>query len=309
MKKRHLLVIFLSVSLLPLAFAQTVILSDDFNADTSANYTQVNGTDVQVDFAWDYSAATIHAGTNIPVAPNTSDSSKNGLRMQVNLTASALTGTNVYTNQTFSEDYMVDVDVFFRVNGPPPAGGTGSTEYYRVGINHTGTQLVNYYQDGTANSPVETDGYYYQGTGDAGASVDYVLFRGDSAVADDAADGGVFEVSGNVGESNSNGTDPFDGSTVGYYSTTNYPGCTGDQWLELRITYISKVVRVYMDGYLIATLSDPAQRWTSGKVCLGMEDTYTSLAPADTSYVIFDNLRVAQIPPATAVDSSWLLYE
>ncbi|GAB4314322.1 MAG: hypothetical protein Kow0059_06020 [Candidatus Sumerlaeia bacterium] len=294
------------------AGAATILYSDDFNTDTSGNYTQVNGTDVLVEFAYDYSAATIHGGGAIPVAPNTTDSSKKGLRMQVNLTNGARTGVNVYTNQSFSGNYIVDVDVFFRVNGPPPAGGTGSTEYYRLGINHSGTKLINFFQDGSANNPQSTDGYWFQGTGDAGAAQDYVFLRGDDAAAAQAADGGVFEVSGNVGVSNGNGTDPFNGATVNYYGSYPYPGCTGDNWLELRMEYNNGIVTVYMDGNKIAVLNDPLQRWTSGKVCLGMEDTFVSIAPADTSYVLFDNLRVTEIPtppPPTAADGMWALYD
>lgn len=308
-KQTFIFSLFICLATIQMASAQTILFSDDFNTDTSANYSEVSGTDTLIEFAYDYSGDTVHAGGAIPVAPNTTDASKTGLRMQVNLVNSVRTSANVFTNDTFSGNYIVDVDVFFRVNGPPPAGGAGSTEYYRLGINHSGTKLINYWQDGTANSPQSTDGYWFMGTGDAGAALDYLFMRGDENATAVIADGGVFEVSGTVGGTNGNGTDPFNGTNVNYYGTNNYPGCTGDTWLELRIEYYQGVATVFMDGNKIAVLNDPEQRWTSGSVSLGMEDTFTSLAPVDTSFVIYDNLVVTEIPDPLSADGAWALYE
>jgi hypothetical protein len=303
-KKLFILTAIISIFAFSFASAQTVIYTDDFNTDTSANFTENNGTDVQIDYAWDYSAATDENAAAIPAAPNTGDSSKTGLRMQVNIAGSGGTNTNIFTKQTFENDYEVQVDLFWRIGD----GTSGTTEYYRVGINHDGTNLLNFIQADTANAPLATDGYFFGGTGEAGSTLDYYFMEG-SAVAD--TEGGTFEGSGEIAKGHGNGYLPWDdGAGGGIYGDTVkyiYTGCCGNQWTTIKILYQRDIVSVYLDDTLAAKYTDTDKTYTSGKICLGMEDMYSSMAT--NSYIIYDNLKVTQIPVPLAANASWQLYE
>ena len=211
------------------------------------------------------------------------------------------TSANVFTMVQLFGDFRVTVDVFFRVNGPPPDGGTGSTEYYRLGINHTANYLVNLTQDGSQDSPSATDGYYFSATGDAGTTYDYYFYEGNPSAKDDTcgawADGSTAcGVNGNYG-------DPgllFKSIYLPYDS--NYPGACGDKWTTAKMEYQDGVVSVYLDDHLVHTYDDADDTWSSGKVCLGMEDMFESVAPFGTSFALFDNLQLEKVVGARYKD-------
>ncbi|HJO54952.1 MAG TPA: hypothetical protein QF373_10650, partial [Verrucomicrobiota bacterium] len=110
-------------------FAQ-VLFEDNFNTDTSANWTVLSGTnadendaaydaalgDFTVDFAFDYSTR------GIPPAPNSGDKSTLGVKISVNnnddTTGSEAMGVNLFpANQNFSGNYALRVDMWINYNG------------------------------------------------------------------------------------------------------------------------------------------------------------------------------------------------
>src|SRR5947209_4236194 len=76
-----------------------VLYSDDFNTDTSANYTitqtltSANGPTSDATFAYNYGVAPGSGGLSIPLAPHTTDGSTLGLRLRVDNLANSNGGT------------------------------------------------------------------------------------------------------------------------------------------------------------------------------------------------------------------------
>jgi hypothetical protein len=82
--------------------ASATTITDNFNSDTSANYSIVSSSaDTAVTFAFDYSTL------GIPPAPNTTDASTLGLRMAASIAApTGPEAITLHTNQQFSGDYI-----------------------------------------------------------------------------------------------------------------------------------------------------------------------------------------------------------
>ena len=272
-----------------------ILFFDDFSKNSSASYTDKSGTDTSIEWACDYTADNIHGGDPIPSAPHTTDDSHKALRMEVNYTAPGnRTSANVFTLEEFDGDFRVSVDVFFRVNGPPPEGGSGSTEYYRMGINHTGDRLINLTQNGGTDTPKGTDGYYFQATGDAQTTYDYWFLEGDPK-AKDSTCGAWIDGTTDCGVNGNLWDTGMMFKAIYMYSNSNYPGCCGDKWTTVKMEYKSSEVKVFLDDSLVHTYTDIDDTWIGGKVGLGMEDTFTSVAPEGTSFVLFDNLTVERL--------------
>lgn len=297
---KNILFIALAFVLITGVAGAQILYEDDFDTDSSASYTEVSGSDTQIDYAWDYSSATDENGDPIPVAPNTDGSYKIGLRMQVNMNDEAVTACNTFTNETFSGNYEAQVDVFFRIGD----GTSGTTEFYRFGINHTGTRLVNLNQSGGANDPLATDGYFFMATGDFGSANDYWFLEGDPAALD--TESGTW-ANGEPGpNSNANGVPLFEG--IYPDPEWDYPSCCGNGWTVCKIKYNEGIVEVYLDDNLVMTFDDPDDTWASGNICLGMEDIFSSVAT--NSYVIFDNLKVTEIEtPVEPPEPGEIVYE
>ena len=270
---------------------------------------------------------------DIPVAPNTGDSSKNALRMIANFTGSADDGAvaNLYTNDIFDGDYRVKVDIFMRINGPADGGGSGSTERCTVGINHSGTKVNNYLQSDTTIYPIDTDGYFYTMNGERGSGFnDYCLFEGTSG-----EDPFVWARDVNpCGEIDTENPDQYVGAGIGDGDENailnllpygvdkwRYRGAPGDSWVTLIIDFYKyygiQKVTLYLDNNdgtvaELTTYSDTDATYESGKILMGYMDDYSSENDAEDSFVLFDNLEVFQLdppPPPLSADSVWSLYE
>ena len=151
-----------------IAFAPNVVqaatlISDDFEVDTSADYTVVDdGTpDGTVTFAFDYVAA------GIPLAPNSQPGDTGGLRFTANDTAGASDAFTAFHNVLIPDAPRVTltVDVYMGFD----AGAT--TEYAHIGIGGNGVN------PNTVFSPISGSGTFVAFTGDGGSgSSDYRYF-------------------------------------------------------------------------------------------------------------------------------------
>ncbi|MBN1901456.1 hypothetical protein JW926_09065 [Candidatus Sumerlaeota bacterium] len=330
------------------------IFSETFDTAASlSNFTQSGTGNYTIEWL-DYTGKKVYGGSgntgcedlsgttftdsDIGVAPNTGDASKNAIRMIVNpstITPAIQSVANIYTNTAFSGDYRVYVDMFFRVNGPPDDGGTGSTENGIVGVNHGGAKIINQQQDGDSQNPTDTDGYFFilNGERGTGATGDACLFEGDPAAQDVAkylvnvlpcgdVDPATVIGSG-LGITDNNEWLNFMPYGVDKY---RYRGAPGDSWItfimdsltieseHITIVYINNGTEVKE----ITRYSDADATYASGKILLGYEDRFTSSNAPEESYLIFDNLKVCSLdaPPPTPtpipplnVDSPWSLYE
>src|SRR5437867_5324077 len=124
--------------------AQPVLFSDNFDTDTSANWTVKDGfgptsgvSDFAVFFNFNYQTnkyVRFGVTNTIPPAPS---GGGNGVKMYVNKNDAIadIAAVSLYpTGQSFSNDYALRFDMWLNYNGGYQ-GGTGSTEFGTFGLN------------------------------------------------------------------------------------------------------------------------------------------------------------------------------
>jgi hypothetical protein len=303
--------------------------TDDFNVDTSADYTilaedQANppgSEDVIVTFAYDYSAyvAQDTDGTVVPVAPNTPDSSQTGLYIRVNSiddTNPEVVGVNVLptlVNLPSSTNWHLSVDMFLMYNGDE-AGGPGATEYALFPINNQGSTPTWKFSSASASGELALGV-----TGDGGDGQDYVVYHGspsltDATLSNDNADPGY--LAADLGFVNGE-----DNNLQAFYLALfpNDPvlisepgGAPGKEWVEVDITHFSGTVTWALNGSTILTHDIAASSGgvnPGGLVGLGCQDTWDSvaadgLAAVVDNFVIFDNLLIEELTTTSVGDFS-----
>ena len=272
-----------------------LLFADNFDTDTATNWNVLWGAangipDYTVNFTFDYGATpyTFNGVTAlIPPAPNSPDGSTRGVRLAVNNDATAATAAvNLYPkNFSVSNNFALKFDLW--MNYPGMAGGTnstGSTQFAQFGINHSGTN-VNW----AAPAASASDGQWFAVDGEGGTSADYRAYvGGTNNPAVDVAAGSGMGASNNVAGIYQN---LFPAAR---FETTGSPG---KNWVEVEIRQTDNVIAWFMDGTVIAQLTN-SSRFTSGNIMLGLMDVFSSIAdPARDSFVIFDNVRVENLAP------------
>lgn len=258
------------------AFAQ---ISDDFETDTSANYTVVDesnaasgdGTpDGAILFNFDYTAL------GVPAAPNSAPGATKGLVMTVNDTENdpgAADHITAFNNTAMTGKYRLDVDVYMGIDSPD-----GTTEFAHVGVAGSTTDFTSIF------TPIVDNGHFISITGEGGSSSDYRH----SAPGNPAIPSG--DPSYLTPENTTNATGALYQSI---FPTSEYPGSPGNQWMELSIT-VADNVTYWINGTPIITVATGA---SDGLVSLGYTDPFSSVGG---QFIVYDNLSVTAIPEPTA---------
>jgi hypothetical protein len=288
------------------------LLADNFNSVTSAaNYTVVtsDATSSFPTYAYDYSVM------GIPSAPNSGGSTL-GLKLDANSAApAAAEAVTLHTVTSFIGDYTVKFDAWLNVNGPFPAGGSGSTNYLGAGVGG----------DGTTNNFVANTGKggWTAVNGECGSGIDYRLYK-DAALqgvataqyaagtAANARNGlnGYYNILGNVDVSNL----PVQGVNNGgpaQQNGTSYQGSFGMAWHQVTLyvdadggTGGAPAVQWWIDNLPIGTLNAGIGAFSSnGSVTLSYSDPTSNMSDLPThSFALIDNLVVdAGIPEPTTL--------
>jgi hypothetical protein len=267
-----------------------VLLSDDFDADHSANYTVVfgaeNGVDDKiVDFNFDYSTI------GIPSAPHSEGSTTRGLKLQVNkndATGSAA-GVNVYANGvTFSNEFALRFDMFLSWSN-----ANGSTEHAIFGINHAGT-FTN--RALSAGAVVGGDGAWAAIESDGSASSSgrsYAIF----------------------GSTNSSTAAPFSSASArsfdAYFTSPPYMGVPGGspsgQWADVELSQTNRAGIYFwtlkVNNVIILSRTNNGASATSGTIMLGHMDSFASVGNVN-NFTVIDNVRVVNLTAyATTITS------
>ncbi len=157
---------------------ETVLWSDDFNTDTSANWKTNFGCvndvyDARTVIGYDYSSA-----ASIPAIPGPprSVSDTKGLYLTVNKDESSVlgaAGVNMYpVGPSFSGDFALRFDMYLMVGA-----AASTTEYTLFGINHSGN-ATNWFRNSTGGITNGTyDGVFVAVEADAAALGDYIPSR------------------------------------------------------------------------------------------------------------------------------------
>lgn len=292
---------FLTLLAVSQALALPILYSDNFDTNTSANYTVNQDPDASVTWAWDYSTM------GIPSAPNSTGGTTLGAKFQANDgdTTAAAAAINISpTGQSFTGDYVLRFDSWLNSNGPFPEGGAGSTEFFTAGV---GTQ-----GDDVQKSSGSASGAWFAGDNEGQSGIDYRAYlntalEGPTSTAYAASD------SGEINRRSANnpyyhGTFPG-GQMAPAFQQANYPqqtgalkpGTLGFAWREVEISNIGNNVTWTIDGLRIATFNNPTL--TGSNVFVGHWDVFASIADnAELSFGVVDNLVVERIPePASLV--------
>ena len=285
-----------SISLLTVNPLFTPVFSDNFDVNSSANWTlNRSATDSRASFAYDYS------GIGIASAPNSTGGTTKGLRFEANLTSGVTNALNVSPiGQSFFGNYRLHFDMWINVNGPLPGGGTGSTEAITAGVGTTGNR-VQWIGNGSI-----ADGVWFEvngegGVGDTSASQgDYVAYIGTGA---QAANSGVYAagtgttVRGNADLYYANvfpaGQTPPASQQSGYAQQTGSLniGTVGFAWRDVVVNKSGGTVEWFIDGLKIATVTGASI--TASNIFVGYWDPFPSVSDnTNLSFGLVDNLRV-----------------
>jgi hypothetical protein len=262
---------------------ETRLFSDQFNADSSANWILTFGAntntapDYSVDWVFDYSTL------GIPPAPGSLGVDTLGVRVTVNKndTLFSSAGLNLYpTNQSFSGDFALRFDAYMSI------GASNATEHTLAGINHSGVN-TNRVSQTPANhiSTAGADGIWFAIDGGGGNLRDYGAYTSTNAatvpalIATRAASTATALV------------------TRPPYAVAGAPGnasnSTTKAWADVEIRQSGNVVTLSVNHSAILSVTN-TYGFNSGNVMLGFNDQFDSRG-ALFNFAIFDNVRVVQL--------------
>ncbi|WP_428389046.1 PEP-CTERM sorting domain-containing protein [Mucisphaera sp.] len=259
--------------------ASAALITDNFEVDSSANYTVVSSDgDNTSTFAFDYVAA------GIPLAPRSNPGDTSGLKFTANDNDGSSSAITAFHNTAVAgaPGYKVTVDVWMNF-----VGTSGTTEYANIGVSGDGA---------TANSiflPIAGSGMFHSFTGDGGSGSDHRWFL-------DSANGGPLTVPGSdpsylAGSANGTaalyqGIFPEPENTVA--------GSPGNNWVTVELTVNQGSVQVAYNG---TTVIDGVYTGSlDGLMSLGYADVFSSVSLPE-NFGVYDNLVVEVVPePASA---------
>lgn len=268
-----------------------IVISDDFEADSSANYTHVSNdlSNGSVAFAFDYIAA------GIPLAPRSSAGDRNGVRIAAN------TSLGVTNSQTLFHDIPVSANQYIlTVDAYMAFSGGGTTVYGQVGVGGDGATY------NAVFTPISGSGSFMAFTGDGGSASDYRWFLS-------AANGGPTTVvntdPSHLGNG-SNNTHPYFTSLFPSPPAT-VAGSPGNMWttVDVHVNNLTGGIQYYMTNPFTNTTAlifdntvTGATLFTgslNGQVSISLHDAFTSISSPGV-FVVFDNLQVTVVPEPTS---------
>lgn len=297
-----------SLALFPSIVTGQVLFSDDFDLNSTANWTANPGTgNNSANFFFDYSTL------GIPSAPHSTGGSTIGVQLRANYAATGVfTGISVSPNgQSFSDTYIVTFDFWQNFNGDANGTGSGTTQLTGAGIGTSGAI--------SQNAGVTTMGsLWFAQTGDGGngaASKDYRVYSS-------AAGGGTgtgYALTSGVYAAGTDATAadnlnawyaPLGLNTVPAAQTaitatqtgTTPAGAPAFKWHTGQIMKTGNTVTYSIDGLLIATIDASALTLGGGNIEFIQSDINSGVSTDTTAptyeFGLFDNI-VVQVPEPT----------
>jgi hypothetical protein len=278
------------------------VFSDDFDTNTSANWTtNKSSSDTRITFHYDYAA------DGIPAAPHSAGGTTRGVKFEANMTARVTAAVSMSPlGQTFSGDYRLHFDLWINANGPFPLGGTGSSQFVSGGLATAGNRVQ---WTGTGST---ADGYGFALDGEGQASDtsttsmnDFGAFSGTNYYSAASAVYSAGTDSNARGNGNAYYASAFPaGQTAPALQQSTYPqqtgslavGTVGFAWRDVIISKRGNTVEWSIDGVKLATITNAT--FTASNVFVGYWDPFTSLSDnAALSFGLVDNVRVEAPTP------------
>lgn len=280
---------------------------DNFDTNTASNYTVSKDTDASVEFNWDYSTM------GIPSAPNSVGGTTRGVKFQANDgdTTAAAAAINISpTGYSVTGSFTLRFDSWLNANGPFPAGGTGSTEFFTAGVGHNGAAVQ--------KSASPANGRWFAADNEGQSGIDYRIYNnatleGPTSTVYAASD----HVDGATTINRRSADNPYyhtkfpGGQEAPTFQKNNYPqqtgalkaGTLGFVWREVEIVVTNdgatNDVQFFIDGLLIGTYNDVT--FANNNIFVGHWDVFSSIADnAALSFGVIDNLEVV-VPEPTSL--------
>lgn len=279
------------VGALTASSASAGLYSQNFEVDSSATWTLNSGpSDSAADYFFDYSTV------GIPAAPN--GAGTRGMKLQANLTNGLFSGMSVSpTGLVLPGDYTLAFDWWANVNGPFPAGGSGSTNLSTFGIGTSGTNVQ---WPGGVQSSV-----FFAATGDGNSTADWRAYS--SAAPTGYVDGSSVFPFTTRNSSNayfsSFGQVTAPAAQVALFpqqTGTTLVGSAGMEWHRVEIEKVGNIARWLVDGVLMATIDLSTVTLGGSNIFFGHSDTNatSSTDPNDASllFTLIDNISVVPEP-------------
>jgi hypothetical protein len=151
------------------------IYAENFDVDATANWTfqsSIGGDTANNNSGGEANVFFDYSTVGIPSAPNSGGTTR-GLKMEANVPGTAtFSGMSISPNLvSVMGDYTMTFDCWQNMNGPMPAGGSGSTQVTLAGAG--GDPSVVQFPGGPMQKSV-----YFGATGDGGSGVDYRSYLG-----------------------------------------------------------------------------------------------------------------------------------
>jgi hypothetical protein len=287
---------FAFLSLAAVGSAQ--LFSDNFDVDTSANWTvnKANNPAGNIaTFAFDYSTY------GIPNAPGSSSS--RGLRLQANVTGGVFGGLSVSPiGQSFTGDFELRAHVWMNYLGPLTTGGSGTTQLGGLGIGTAGTSAQ--WPGGVQDS------VWFAATMDGGSASDYRAYSS-AAPTSYPSGNAVYKAPGGAINNTNAYYSVFGGHAAPAAQLALYPSQTGTTpigsqgfaWREYVVNKTGNSVLWTIDGLPIAEVDLSTVSLGGSNIHLMMSDTNATSAtdPNFLNFVVFDNVVVTPEPGTLAV--------
>jgi hypothetical protein len=283
--------------------AARVLFSDNFDFDTSGEWTAVFGAnnnifDALTTFAYPYS------DIGAPPAPGTMDITTSGLYVSVNNDATASAAAmNLYPNgQSFSGNYALRFDAYLNV------GTASTTEHMLVGINHSGekTNRVRLTTVPATTDAPGADGVWFTVVTDASNLRDYAAYSSTNSATLPA----LLATRTAASMARFLPAPPYR-SPGG--SPANAAGSSTPTWAEFEVSQFNNVIALKVNGIVAIQITNTTA-FTNGNIMIGHCDAFDSTGSATTA-TIFDNVRVVsldlaivnvQVMPANTVQIEFL---
>ena len=269
------------------ASAQTTLISDDFEVDTSADYTVVDdgAPDGTQTFAFDYVAA------GMPLAPRSAAGDSGGLHLTANNSIGSADHWTVFHNTMVTAPrYKMTVDVWMNF-----AGTSGTTEFAHVGV---GGDAVTF---NSVFTPISGSGAFIAFTGDGGSSSDFRWYRdANNTPPGDTASTTLPNSHPSYLGHGSNASGSFFLSLFPSPPST-IAGSPGNIWttVEVDVDNVAGVISFRFDGVL--TFQGDFANNFDGHVSVGLADVFSSLS-GPTNFAVYDNLEVVEVPPSVGTN-------
>ncbi len=284
-----------------------VLFSENFDVDPTANWTINNGpSDGSADFFFNYSTV------SIPPAPNTTNGTTRGLKLQANMANAIFSGISVSpTGKAFTNDYRLRFDMWINFHGatsganPLGAGGAGSTQLTGGGVGTAGT---------SPQWPGFADSIYFMTSGDGNTGTDYRAYA-KGVVAGYADASGVF-AAGTTGTPRDNlnayyaefgrESAPTNQAIAFPNQTgTTLAGAQGFIWRDVQVIKQGTNVIWKLDNKTIATV--PLTNTIAGaNILFNQSDINAGTSAADPNAItlqfgLIDNVRVEDLTVVAVV--------